>query len=535
MNNYYLSIKEYIKHNFEFLIVLGLSVISILSAIYFFRDGHNLLYADAISRLNISRKIIDNITPGIAQIGNVWLPLPQLLMLPFIWNNYLWQSGMAGAIMSMIAFIVGGLYVYKAANIATGSRLGSFFSVCVYSLNINLMYLQSTAMSEALFIATLAASTYYFLKFFKTQNKFHLMPAALAVSAMTLTRYEGLAILIPSIPMVYLYTLIKSKNHSKAEANTILYAMLACLGFALWTVYLTAIFGDPLYWKNYYTSTSLRETSGGLISGYTQNLSFINANIKYLTSVMWMAGIIPVILAVPSILSIFIRDLRNKTYYFAPLLLPLSVFLFMVLTLQRNTPIVQPTLSLANILSGDTSLQVGFNIRYGILLLPWIAILVSFLFVSRSIVSKLIMSVVFISLFGLQVYSYWHRDYSVIFQIPARIQPKEHGEFVEWMKQNYDDGYIFISAAAHEDQMFQMGFNYNTFIHEGTGKYWKETFDDPPRYAKWVITDDGHNLDVIAKKPDIQTVLTRDYNLVYNKNQVKIFKIKNKPYIEIEK
>ena len=83
-----------------FFILFLLTSISFFEAIHYFQHGENLLYADAISRLDISRKVIDNITPGLAQFGNVWLPLPQILMLPFIWNTYLWHSGIAGAIMS---------------------------------------------------------------------------------------------------------------------------------------------------------------------------------------------------------------------------------------------------------------------------------------------------------------------------------------------------------------------------------------------------------------------------------------------------
>jgi hypothetical protein len=530
----YIKIKEHFIRYDTVYIAIGLGILSVLSSVYFFANHENLLYADAISRLNISRKIVDNITPGIAQVGNVWLPLPQLLMLPFIWHDQMWHNGLAGAIMSMAAFVIGGLYIYKAAKILTDSIVASIFALSVYALNINLLYLQSTAMSESLFMATLSAAIYYFLKYFKSRVKYHLIPAAIAVSAMTLTRYEGLAILIASIPMVYFYTLWIGRKHAQAEGNTILYAMIACLGFGLWTVYLTAIFGDPLYWKNYYVSTSLRESSGGVISGFTQNLSLGSAAWKYFTTTIWMNGLVPVCLALPAIVLMIVNDFKKKTYYLIPMLLPLSIFLFMVLTLQRNTPIVQPQLSISNIFSGDTSLKTGFNIRYGILLLPWVAIITSCLFIIKNRLMRVLVSLCFVGLMGVQVYSYFKPDYSVIYQIPARIAPKENGDFVRWMQENYDDGLIFISAAAHEDQMFEMKLPYKTFIHEGAGKYWKESLDDPPRYAKWVITDDGHNLDVIAKKPGIEVVLDRDYDVVYTKDQVKIYKITKKPYFEIK-
>lgn len=491
-----------------------------------------MLYADAISRLDIARKVIDNITPGLPQLGNVWLPLPQILMLPFIWNTFLWHSGIAGAIMSMSAFILGGFYIFKSAKIITNSAIGSFMALSVYALNINILYLQTTAMSEALFSCTLAATIYYFLLFFKSSNKYFLIPAGLSVCAMTLTRYEGLAILLSSIPIIYVYTFLKTKKFCKAESNTIMYAALACFGFACWTLYLTAIFGDPLYWQHYYAGASV--IKGTTTTYYAQAKPFIAAIWEYFTSAVWMIGLIPVLFSMLAILIMLVKDLKNRTYYFVPLLLPLSMFLFMVLTLQKNTPVVQPALTVANIFSAETSNQTGFNIRYGLLLLPWVAVMTAYLFTFKNKIVKAAMIIFFVSLFSIQICSYFNTSYSVMYRIPARILNKPFFSLVEYMKKHYTGGKILISASGHEDQMFQMGFDYKTYIHEGNNKYWKESIDDPPRYASWVILDKGQDRDPIALKPHIDTILERDYTLVFHEDQAEIYKINHKTYFEIK-
>ncbi len=518
------------KYNTQIAIFL-LTFISVFCTIYFFQGGKQLVYADAISRLDIARKVIDNLTPGLAQLGNVWLPLPQILMLPFIWNDYLWHSGIAGALMSMTAFILGGYYVYKSAKIISNSLMASYFALALYALNINIMYLQSTAMSEALFLCTLSASIYYLLYWVKTNNKFYLIPAALSVSAMTLTRYEGLAVLLSSIPMVFVIILIRERSRTKAEANTILYTVLAGLGFTLWTIYLTAIFGDPLYWKHYYATP---QATGGGSAVYTQAKPFLSAVWQYTTSSIWMVGLIPVIYAFVGIFVMAVKSFKERSYYFLVMLMPLSVFLFMVLTLQRNTPIVQPILNLDSIISSQTSFQTGFNIRYGLLLLPWFAVMGAYLLTMRNFKIKILVFIFLFSLFSIQVFSYFYNDYSVIYQIPAKLNPKPYASLVSWMKEHYDGGLILVSASSHEDQMFEMGIPYKRYIHEGTNKYWKETLDDPPRYASWVIIDKGHPSDMVARKDTIQPALDRDYNLMFNQDQVRIYKIKNKPYIEIK-
>ena len=51
--------------------------------------------------------------PGLLQLGTVWLPLPHLLMIPFIFFNTLWQNGAGGSIPSMIAYVFGVVGIFR--------------------------------------------------------------------------------------------------------------------------------------------------------------------------------------------------------------------------------------------------------------------------------------------------------------------------------------------------------------------------------------------------------------------------------------
>src|ERR1700679_2593966 len=64
---------------------------------WFYRTGTLLNFGDAEAHLNIARRIVDSRTPGWAQIGTTWLPLPHLLMIPFVRHDRLWITGLAGA------------------------------------------------------------------------------------------------------------------------------------------------------------------------------------------------------------------------------------------------------------------------------------------------------------------------------------------------------------------------------------------------------------------------------------------------------
>jgi hypothetical protein len=529
------KIKRILAQYSTYYIFLFLLALSVCFSVFYYLNGENILYADTMSRLNIARKVVDNITPGFAQIGNVWLPLPQLLMLPYIWNNFLWHSGIAGALMSGVAYIIGGLYVYKSVKLLTNSFTSSLLSLCIYALNINLLYLQATAMSETLFLCTLAASIYYLLIWVNTNNIMYLIPAGLAVSAMTYTRYEGWSVLFAASPMVFIVAWIKNKSYAKSESSIILFSTIAITGFISWTIYLTLIFGDPLYWVHYYATPETTEGAGKAIThAYSQHKSFIAAVWQYFTSCVWMIGLIPMILSLLGVVILIIKSLWKRNLYVFPLLMPLSIFLFMVLTLQRNTPIQQPNLTIANILSPGTSLATGFNVRYGILLLPWVSIISSYLLSLFSFKPlRIVLYILFSFVMGIQIYSYFHMNYSVIYQIPARIYPKKDADLVRFMQNHYQGGEILISAAGHEDQMFEMGFDYKTYIHEGTGKYWKESIDYPPHYATWVIYDLGQNEDQVAKymkDPHRIAIMKRDFTLVFtgNKGLLKVYRIKKK-------
>lgn len=532
MKNYLIKYQTYV-------VLFFLVAISFYAFLYFFLHGQqNLLYGDALSRMNISRKIIDNLTPGLAQLGNVWLPLPQLLMLMFVWNNDLWRTGIAGAIISMSAYVIGGLYLYKSAKLISKSFFASILALSVYALNINLLYLQTTAMSEAIFLCFLITAVYYFLMWIATDLRArYLVFAGLCMTALTLIRYEALALLLSSIPMVFGYAWFQSRRYHKAEGATILYGLLAILGFAIWTIYLAAIFGDPLYWKNYYTSTHTVGDDKTQLHVFTHHLTFLQAFWKYMTAVVWMNGVIPVAIATVGLCILIFQSIKNRSFYFLPVLLSLSMYAFMILTLQRNTPIDQPQLTLANLLSPTTSRFVEFNIRYGLLMLPLISLLCLYVFKTRFIFIKIL----FLLILCVQFYMYFNPVYSLIFQLPLGLATNitqgttKEKEMVAWMKKNYDGGMVMISALKHDPQMLQMNLNYKNYIHEGTGKYWKESKKDPQRYATWAIFDSYNNDDQVTKYLKKSAALKLYYNLVYENDGMLVYKIKTKPDVNLDK
>ena len=128
-------------------IIAGFLALS-LSALH----GDMLLYGDAVAHLGIARGILDTNAPGLGTLGGVWLPLPHLLMLPFVWKMAWWQDGMAGAWPSLACYIVGVMGMYRLSRRLLAPRW-AIVATAFFGLNANLLYLATTAMTEPLFLA----------------------------------------------------------------------------------------------------------------------------------------------------------------------------------------------------------------------------------------------------------------------------------------------------------------------------------------------------------------------------------------------
>ena len=106
------NLRNKLAKKFELILALFLIAISVYSFIYYYNNGLGIAYNDARSHLDIGRRVVEGLKPGLAQLGSVWLPLPHLLMGITIWNDFMWHSGLAGALISMISFVGVGFLIY---------------------------------------------------------------------------------------------------------------------------------------------------------------------------------------------------------------------------------------------------------------------------------------------------------------------------------------------------------------------------------------------------------------------------------------
>ena len=117
-----------------------------------------LSHYDARGHLVVARRIFDSITPGWQQIGAVWLPLPHLLNALPVQVDWLYRTGASGVFISIVSFAVAVSAVAWVIAFLTGSWIAAAAGTLVFALNPNVLYLQSTPMTEPLLIALNVAS-----------------------------------------------------------------------------------------------------------------------------------------------------------------------------------------------------------------------------------------------------------------------------------------------------------------------------------------------------------------------------------------
>jgi hypothetical protein len=227
-------------------------LVSLFALSFCFSRGIMLLYGDAVAHLHIVRRIIDSLNPGFRQLGSVWLPLPHLLLLPFVWRMEWWQSGLAGAFPSLGAYILGTAGIYRLARLWVSPQ-NALVAVALFGLNPGLLYMQTTAMNEPLFLAEMIWAAVLIVEFGRALDSDEPQPASKLLIAAGLvlvmavyTRYDGWVFAFLAWLVALANMLRSSRWKSRAGGAFVLFTVTVAMAPVIWMAYCAKQFGDPL-------------------------------------------------------------------------------------------------------------------------------------------------------------------------------------------------------------------------------------------------------------------------------------------------
>jgi Dolichyl-phosphate-mannose-protein mannosyltransferase len=258
-----------------FPVALGSVLLALIALLVCFSRGYLLLYGDAVAHLGIARRILDSHNPGLVQLGGVWLPLPHLLMLPFVQTMAWWQNGLAGAWPSMLCYIVGVVGFYRLARHLLLPRW-AVVATAFYALNPNLLYLATTAMTEPLFLALLIWTTLLTVECLEAVSAARdgfvarrLLLLGMTILAAVYTRYDGW-ILGAAVWCVVAVALARRRDvWRNVVPSFVCFTLLAVAGPVSWLAYNQYFFHDPLdFLRGPYSASAIEKKTATAGSGH---------------------------------------------------------------------------------------------------------------------------------------------------------------------------------------------------------------------------------------------------------------------------
>jgi hypothetical protein len=240
------------------------SVVSVAAFFYYLRHDGLLLYGDAVAHINIARRVFDSRTPGLLQLGTVWLPLPHLLMLPFLVSRFLWQTGIGGAIPSMIAYVLSVAGIFRLVRTViggastegnVGASVTAWLAAGIFALNPNLIYLQTTAMTEPIYLAFFVWALVFFFAALRSctiegikSGSSALVNSGLCVAGASLTRYDGW--FLATTMSAVLIALSFSQDFAPLRSGLKKFILLAAAAPVFWIAYNAVVYRNPLEFAN---------------------------------------------------------------------------------------------------------------------------------------------------------------------------------------------------------------------------------------------------------------------------------------------
>ena len=502
--------------------------VSVLSFLFYYQRGEILLYGDAVAHINIARRVFDSKTPGLLQLGTVWLPLPHLLMIPFLISSEMWRRGAGGSIPSMLAYVLGVVGIFRLVRGALSrhgspnaqpdgaARVSAWIAALVFAANPNLIYMQTTAMGESLYLAFFVWAVVYFSEAMRG-DRTALTKCGLCLAAACLTRYDGwfLAAAMTAAVILQIFLAPKPVDARRQRTAIVRFILLASAAPALWLAYNGLVYRNPLEFENGpYSAKAIErktQTSGnpghpGSGNPFLAGMYFVKSAEANMAQNAWLQRLwVLVGFAALVALALNLRSHQSARASAAPsVLLPLLFLL---------VPVPFYALSVAY---GGVPIFVPawwpfthYNVRYGLQLLPAfaasLAIVVHFAIRSDRTNAKLRIATLLIAS-ALLIASYasvWNAGPVSLAEAQINMGGRNHLErqLADWLRRLPPDSTLLMYLGDHVGALEQAGIPLRRVINEGNHRVWMQPSDpnglweralaNPAEYADYVVAFEG--------------------------------------------
>ena len=495
------------------LVVLMASILSVSSFAFYYSQGLTLIYGDAVSHLNIARRVVDNISPGLAHLGTIWLPLPHLLMLPLVWIDPLWNSGLAGIWVSMVAYVVAASAIYGAVAEITEDKAAGLVGAFAFMASPSMLYMQTTPMTESLMIGTSTMALYFLVKWGKSLETRYLHMVGAAIFLAVQSRYDGW-FYVPAVALCILLVAMLARGNAFAEASGLAFLSFGAYSIFLWMFYNWLITGNPLNFALGTGSASWfaqQQAAGGV--GILKGDLVLTA-ITYGWAMVDVIGWVALAALLSGLLAYLYRHGFRGKY--------LAGYIFL-------TPIA---FNIVSLFIGQSVLTVGqmppyglYNVRYGLMALPAAAFFAGCL-ASGSQWKKVLLVIVIL----FQATLFWPiRSMPVVAEpLQNMVTTEKAQDVAAVLRSRYEGGKMLISTD-NDNLIFFLDLPFKNIIYEGNHPYWDISLEHPETYATWIVVRDTQaGGDTLYRAIRANPELASDFDLVYENAPYRLYRNRHK-------
>lgn len=478
-----------------------------------------LNYGDAVAHLHIARRVFDAHQPRLSLLGSVWLPLPHILLIPFVQIYAWWANGFAGVIPSSLAYLAACAGIYRLAR-RWLTPSAAALSLAFFAVNPNLLYLQTTAMTEPLFLCEMIWITLWLVEW-RTSLDEHPQQTirlqffiAAALVAAVFTRYDGWVMAFLAWGSMGIVLVRRGSLRSRAFWIASAFVVAAPIA---WFIYNAVAFGDWLdFLRGPYSAKAIEirtATPGdpphpGWHNPWVSLIFFVKAAEMDAAALAW--GNVLLVLSMLGAAWAWIVAHR-RTFAWASLLwLPVPFYAYSIS--YGSVPIFLPV----------WWPHSWYNLRYGMELLPAFAL--SFGFVANFVIgavrefkprwstyaAALLFALVALNLYKMLrerplVYVEGTKNIHARQQIYSQIPPALRSLLAQ-----HPGSVILMDTSVYPEIVFLTGIPLRQTINEADLDIYTNALSAPAAHASIVLAFDGDEIDrAVHAHPEGLTALRR--------------------------
>lgn len=278
---------------------------------------HNIVFADAMSRVGNAYYVLFSRDPHLPAIGFVWNPLPSLVLLPLLPFRFLApglvSDGLAGVVQSALS-MAGTVAVLAACLRRLGvPRAARIVVTVLFAVQPMILLYAGSGLSEPMLLLFLMVTTHAVVGWLQGRGAGSLVGAGLALGLAYLTRYEALAPAAAVAALVAVVSWWRAPGPLRARLgvatnDVVLVTAPFAFTFALWAALAKVIVGQ---WMPTFSSTygNSAQVQSGASSIQSVTGSTVGENVGYLArQVQGLAPLIGVLVAASVVLAVHRRD-----------------------------------------------------------------------------------------------------------------------------------------------------------------------------------------------------------------------------------